>query len=98
MPNSERVLVSRILVWSMPGDHQTIEIVFPPAGEAPLWVREKWIGLRLPVASPEAKPVCALTAGVLTGPKGLLAALAHGRSLPPKAAARGRAMTRGGSA
>jgi len=61
----------------MPGDHQTIEIVFPPAGEAPLWVREKWIGLRLPVVLREAKPVRVLTSGVLTGPKSLLAALAR---------------------
>jgi hypothetical protein len=54
----------------MPADQPTVEIVFPPAGEAPLWVREKWVGLRLPVVLREAKPVRALTAGVLTGPRG----------------------------
>ncbi len=59
----------------MPGDQPTVEIVFPPAGEAPLWVREKWVGLRLPVVLREAKPVRALTAGVLTGPRSVLAAL-----------------------
>jgi len=50
---------------------QTLRIVSVPPGEAPLWVREKWVGLRLPLALD--RPLYSLTAGVLSGPKGLLA-------------------------
>ena len=28
----------------------TVRIIAPPPGEAPLWVRQKWVGLDLPVA------------------------------------------------
>jgi len=38
-----------------------------PAGEAPLWVREKWLDLTLPLANPMAGK--SLTGGVLTGPR-----------------------------
>ena len=53
----------------------TLTITSTPAGEAPLWVREKWIGIVLPVAQrrPEAQTV--RVSGVLTGPKGLVARL-----------------------
>ncbi|MEO5690503.1 MAG: hypothetical protein ABIR54_24350 [Burkholderiaceae bacterium] len=53
----------------------TLTITSTPSGEAPLWVREKWVGIVLPVAQrrPEAKTV--RVSGVLTGPKGLLARL-----------------------
>ena len=53
-----------------------------PPGEAPLWVREKWLGLSLPLAQRNAKPVSYLTAGVLSGPKSpaaLLVALFTGK-------------------
>jgi hypothetical protein len=46
-----------------------------PPGEAPLWVREKWVGLTLPLAQPCADPRRGLVAGVLTGPRGILAQL-----------------------
>jgi hypothetical protein len=46
-----------------------------PPGEAPAWVREKWVGLRLPLAQNSADPTTKLTAGVLTGPRGFFAAL-----------------------
>jgi hypothetical protein len=32
----------------MDGQQRKIEIVTVPVGEAPLWVREAWIGLTLP--------------------------------------------------
>jgi hypothetical protein len=53
----------------------TLTITSTPTGEAPLWVREKWIGIELPVAQrrPEAKTV--RVSGVLTGPKGWVARL-----------------------
>jgi hypothetical protein len=28
----------------------TVRIIAVPPGEAPLWVREKWVGVELPVA------------------------------------------------
>jgi hypothetical protein len=37
-----------------------------PAGEAPEWVRQAWVGLRLPVAGSGLEP--AMTSGVLSGP------------------------------
>ncbi|MDP3802640.1 hypothetical protein [Brevundimonas sp.] len=43
-----------------------IRIIRPPAGEAPLWVREAWVGLELPLAHLE--PVTVDTGGVLSGP------------------------------
>jgi hypothetical protein len=46
-----------------------------PPGEAPLWVREKWVGLTLPLAQLSEDPRRALVAGVLTGPRGILAQL-----------------------
>jgi len=44
-----------------------------PPGEAPLWVREEWVGLSLPLAQRKAAPLLLLTSGVLSGPKGLFA-------------------------
>ena len=55
------------------GEHgRRVRIVAVPPGEAPQWVREKWVGLELPLAqfSPEAQPQ--RSAGVLTGPRGFL--------------------------
>ncbi len=46
-----------------------VRIVSTPAGEAPLWVREKWIGLELPLADKGGRPQRPLTSGVLTGPR-----------------------------
>ena len=57
------------------GSGQFIEVISPPAGEAPAWVRAKWVGLRLPVAPRRAKPLRFLATGVLTGPRNPLAAL-----------------------
>jgi len=45
-----------------------IRIVAVPPGEAPLWVREKWVGLELPLAREGTRPVKAIVSGVLTGP------------------------------
>jgi hypothetical protein len=48
-----------------------IRIVATPLGEAPLWVREAWIGLDLPTVRPDVRTYCA--AGVVSGPKSLMA-------------------------
>lgn len=59
-----------------------LQITQVPPGEAPLWVREQWIGLVLPLAQRRQSPLAFLTSGVLSGPKtGLsrLAALLTGR-------------------
>lgn len=47
-----------------------------PPGEAPLWVREQWVGLLLPLAQRKSTPVSFLTFGVLSGPKGFLSCIA----------------------
>ena len=44
-----------------------IRILRPPIGEAPLWVREAWVGLELPLA--DYRRVTIPTVGVLSGPK-----------------------------
>ena len=50
-----------------------IRIVAVPAGEAPQWVREKWVGLELPLTLRSAHKFH--TFGVLTGPRGFFAGL-----------------------
>jgi len=45
-----------------------------PAGEAPLWVREKWVGLELPLAGGDKEPRDFYTSGVLSGPRNRLIA------------------------
>lgn len=52
-----------------------IRIVQVPPGEAPLWVREKWVGLELPLARGESGPRHVLTSGVVSGPRNRFAAL-----------------------
>ena len=51
-----------------------IVIVGIPSGEAPLWVREKWVGLELPLCQKSGLSITRRTAGVLSGPRNLLAA------------------------
>jgi hypothetical protein len=48
----------------------TVRITSVPPGEAPLWVREKWVGLELPIYGP-AIPRNYRTVGVVTGPSSL---------------------------
>src|SRR5580704_4538322 len=43
-----------------------LRIIAVPPGEAPLWVREKWVGLELPVAQRQSRKF--LTSGVLSAP------------------------------
>jgi len=51
-------------------------IVSLPAGEAPLWVRERWVGLELPLAQTSLTPRrVRVGSGVLTGPRSFLSAL-----------------------
>jgi hypothetical protein len=52
-----------------------IRVVRVPPGEAPLWVREKWVGLELPLARGESGPRHVLTSGVVSGPRNRFAAL-----------------------
>jgi hypothetical protein len=52
-----------------------IRIVSVPPGEAPLWVREKWVGLELPLAYGDSGGRRAITSGVLSGPRNRLIAL-----------------------
>jgi hypothetical protein len=52
---------------------QYIRIVAIPPGEAPLWVREKWVGLRLPVADSRGLRDTYVS-GVLSGPSNRLLA------------------------
>ncbi len=52
---------------------KVLRITFVPPGEAPLWVREKWVGLTLPLALGQGARRTLLTSGVLSGPKGFLA-------------------------
>jgi len=57
----------------MPASHQRITSV--PPGEAPLWVREKWVGLSLPLAQRKAQARSLFTSGVLSGPRGFFASI-----------------------
>lgn len=54
---------------------QYIRIVAIPPGEAPLWVREKWLGLCLPVADDRGSRK-AYVSGVLSGPRNRFIAFA----------------------
>jgi hypothetical protein len=59
-----------------------VRVTSVPPGEAPLWVREQWVGLELPIYGP-AIPRTYRTVGVVTGPSslpGLLFAILHHRS------------------
>ena len=62
----------------MIGGAQHIRIVSVPPGEAPLWVREKWVGLELPLARRQSMPLTAVTSGVLSGPPNRFRALLWG--------------------
>jgi hypothetical protein len=43
-----------------------------PEGEAPLWVRENWVGLALPLAQRKPTANSFLTGGVVSGPRSFL--------------------------
>jgi len=49
-----------------------------PPGEAPLWVREKWVGLELSLAGHDSGTRHAYTSGVLSGPRNRFVALFWG--------------------
>ena len=51
----------------------SVKIVRPPAGEAPDWVREAWVGLVLPLKEPTLTTLP--NSGVLSGPKTTLGML-----------------------
>ena len=54
-----------------------VRIFAVPPGEAPAWVREKWVGLELPLAQGFPTSSSRLTAGVLSGPRTFLAVLGN---------------------
>lgn len=59
-----------------------IEIIATPQGEAPLWVREAWIGMVLPLAGEQSYGEWRVV-GVLTGPRtclGLVFSRLRGRT------------------
>ena len=53
----------------------SIRIKSTPPGEAPVSIREAWVGLELPLL--RDKPLRYLASGVLTGPRGFLETLLH---------------------
>lgn len=53
-------------------DSQYLLITSIPPGEAPTWVREKWVGLSLPLAQRSSKPQKFFSIGVLSSPKSFL--------------------------
>lgn len=57
------------------GRPMRLEITAVPPGEAPLWVREHWVGLLLPLAQRKNSPISFFTSGVLSGPKGFMSCL-----------------------
>jgi hypothetical protein len=57
-----------------PDKVSSVRITSVPPGEAPLWVREKWVGLVLPICGPPI-PRTYRTVGVVTGPSSLLGRL-----------------------
>jgi hypothetical protein len=52
-----------------------LRVVCVPNGEAPLWVREKWVGLDFPNSITSQKVVNIYIAGVLTKPRNILSAI-----------------------
>ena len=59
--------------WRSDADGTRLRIVAIPPGEAPAWVREKWVGLELPLAQSSSGAFTWRSAGVLTGPRGFAA-------------------------
>ena len=57
------------MFWKM----SMIRIASAPPGEAPLWVRESWVGLELP-AYGRGSPFTYRTIGVVSGPRSFLGA------------------------
>jgi hypothetical protein len=60
------------------GEVHYIRIAHVPPGEAPLWVREKWVGLELPIADAQTNADRFHTSGVLTGPRNRFLAVLWG--------------------
>jgi hypothetical protein len=52
-----------------------IRIVDTPPGEAPVEIRDAWIGILLPLVSGEGGPKVVLASGVLSGPQNVLSTL-----------------------
>jgi len=54
-----------------------VRIFAVPPGEAPAWVREKWVGLEFPLAQRFPSSSSRFTAGVLSGPRSFFAVLSN---------------------
>lgn len=54
-----------------------VRIIDVPPGEAPVEVRNAWVGLVLPLSEGRATPRRILVAGVKSGPKGFIEFLRH---------------------
>ena len=52
-----------------------LTVTSAPDGEAPVWVRQKWVGLRLPLWTQSQTPSVFRGVGVLTGPRTMLLAI-----------------------
>lgn len=52
-----------------------LHITSTPPGEAPEWVRQKWVGLSLPLVQQGSAAKVFPTAGVLSGPRNVLSCL-----------------------
>jgi hypothetical protein len=55
-----------------------IRIIAIPPGETPLWVREKWVGLELPLVDGDSAAQEVFTSGVLSGPRNRFLAIIWG--------------------
>jgi hypothetical protein len=55
-----------------------VRIIAIPPGEAPLWVREKWVGLELPLADGKNAAQEVFTSGVLSGSRNRFLAIIWG--------------------
>jgi len=70
-----RVPTSSLLAAEHVKRMASIRITSTPPGEAPVSIREAWVGLELPLL--RDKPLRYLGSGVLTGPRSFVAMLVH---------------------
>jgi len=69
-PNSSRKVTETRGEVRRAEQKSTVRITSVPPGDAPLWVREKWVGLELPIRG-RAIPCTYRTVGAVTGPSSL---------------------------
>ena len=69
------VLYSRLNRTNSGGSKQILRITAVPPGEAPEWVRQAWVGVRMPLATRGPGVRSARVVGVISGPHSFLAQL-----------------------